>query len=634
MKLMVQIRILLLSLALTSLVGCEVEHDATQPTVEPTVGQVVIRATQPAMSRTELGEAGDGSQQVRWTVGDELLLWAQSTTNNSYAFEAARFTLATFNAEYTSADFMAWVGSMAEDNYRYTALYPLPTQRTGTTVSYTLPAEQSGAYTPSLDVMHAATTGAALAKSDGLHMDLEWDQPRLHFEHLFHLIRIRIPEGKNNLGLPIKRLEVTFPQEVVGTVTFDALNPEQTAVWSNLTNKITVELDDQNLIDAGKGYVWLHVRPTELDGAISFVAYNEAGVVSHEISTTLQKTMQAQHVTPIALTIPDSPYAPFTYIDLREVANNLGEEWQTMTLSGANFFVPFSANTVATQQFTPNSAKSYKVAISGAPSAMAGKSLSLEYDSAHCLFTETVQLPSSLAGDRYNEVQTTVPYLLEEDFTGATAAADGNDSYKPEGKSNTNVAGVALSGLLSGWNASRYQVFANKYARIGVRYESGAWIVGRYCGRLDTPPLTKLKSGANASIKVVFDMGCYIPNKCYEKTGVFSSGTWDDSNNKMAYCMAGTHTNAANPIDGNNQGGVTDQFTNHATFERMADETGDTGNFVENNFPHKGVSFVASGTDHSTRVCWWALTDREDSVLGKNCHYYIYIDNIKIQIAQ
>lgn len=614
MKVKVQIRIRLLTLALTALVGCDKEAEPTRQPVEPALQQVVIRAAQPAMSRTELGEVGSGEagsrQEVRWTVGDQLLLWAQSTSNNSYAFEAAHFTLATFNAEYTSADFMATVGTMAEDTYRYTALYPLPNERTGSTVSYTLPAEQSGRYTPSLDVMHATTTGAALAASDRQHMEPEWDQPRLAFEHLFHLIRIRIPEGKNNLGLPIKRLDITFPQAVVGTVTFDALDPEQTTVWSNLTNKITVELDDQNLIDAGKGYVWLHVRPTELDGTISFVAYNEAGVVSHEISTAVNKTMQAQHVTPIALTIPDSPYAPFTYIDLREVANNLGEEWQTMTLSGANFFVPFSANTVATQQFTPNSAKSYKVAISGAPSAMAGKSLSLQYESAHCLFTEPVQLPSSLAGDRYNEVQTTVPYLLEEDFSGITSDFENGTVHKTSDAGEYDAIDLNQYGLAD-WYGARVGGAAGKNLRICSRIEMGMWITNRNTGRVDTPALSRLKPDANAKIRVAYD---YAGDR-YEATGsggypVYSAGTSTSrvqkGDNQIEQVVVSSQVLA---IDGPNKNGT-----------------------YYGNTPHHNT-FDAQGCGNTTRVSWFVTNNRASAFAG-NGMYWLYIDNIKIQIAQ
>ncbi|MBQ8916075.1 MAG: fimbrillin family protein [Alistipes sp.] len=590
-----------------------------------------LRVADQASGRTVMGEDGGASQEIRWAVGDKVAVWAQSTSATDFTLDATPFTFATYNAEYSSADFLADAPAMAEDTYRYYALYPLPGSRNDTEVSYTLPTAQSGAYDPALDVMTATTTGNALLPRSGNQHVIPWDEPTLSFSHLFHLVRIRIPEGKNNLELPIKRLIITFPQAVVGTVTFDVKDPANTATWSNLSNQITVDLADNQLFDAGKGYVWLHVKPGALQGELSFQAYNEAGVVSETISTYVDKSLDPQRITPIALTIPQSPFAPFTYIDIRQTGNNLGEDWQTMTISGYQFLVPFSETTVSSLQFTPNASNSYKIAVCANPATMGGASIPIRYESEHTLFDDPVTLPATVATTGYNTVNKVVPYLLEEDFTGAPASQS-NDTFKVEARSNTDVTGVALGGSLTGWNASRYQVFANQYARIGVRYECGAYIVGRYCGRLDTPPLTKLKTGANAVIKVTFDMGCYVPNKGYLKTGIFSSGTWDDSDNKMSYCMTGSHTNASNPIKGQNQNDVADQFTLAHTFERMCDETGDTGSFTENAFPHKGMSFVVSAADNTTRVCWWALTDRSDSVLGKNCHYYFYIDNIKISI--
>lgn len=629
-----QIRNFIWSILALACVACEVDGPLVTEQPAPHY-QAVLRASQQAATRTSLGE-GDGTagseQEIRWEVGDRLSVWAKKSGASAYTFEAATFQLATFNEVYSTADFMATIPAMTQGTYTYHAVYPVPESRTGTQVSYTLPATQSGQYDPALDVMAGTVTGNALASREGSEVAIPNHEPELSFSHLFHLVRIRIPEGKNLLGLPIKRLDITFPQEVVGTATFDVTNP-QSVTWSNLSNKITVEIPENQMFDAGKGYVWLHVRSTVLDGQISFVAYNEVGVISGEIAATVQKTMDAQRITPIALTIPESPLAPFTYVDFREIANNLGEDWQTMTVSGYNFLVPFSPTTVSSKQFTPNSTKSYKVAICADPATLAGKAMQVRYESEHCLFDHAVTLNSTLSTTEYNRVDIAVPYLLEEDFSGAVAS-NSNDTYSAKSDNNTDTKGVALSGSLSGWNASRYQVFANKYTRIGVRYQKVATeaTTGRYSGRLDTPPLTKLKPGANASIRVVFDMGCYIPNKAYYMDW-FQTKYWDPSNSTVVTCQAGTHTNASNPIAGQNQNDVAGEFTSAYTSGAMSDETGDTGTFTENAFPHRGVSFVATGAGNTTRVCWWALTSVDPSYTICNSHYYIYLDNIKIQIA-
>lgn len=594
--------------------ACNERFDfAEEQPVEPAVSTVVIRAEQPAASRTAMGEVGDGAngsaQTIRWTDGDQIVVWAENTATSSYAIGGTVFRLATYNAEFTSADFMATVGQMAEATYRYTAVYPLPATRTGTTVSYTLPAAQSGAYDPALDVMTASTTGNALAPSDGFHTEIDWEQPRLAFEHLFHLIRIRIPEGKNYLGLPIKRLEITFPQEVVGTVSFDALDPVNTQSWSNLSNKITVELPDDQLIDAGEGYVWLHIKPTALNGELSFVAYNEAGVVAGEISTTVQKTMEAQRITPIALTIPESPLAPFTYVDIREIANNLGEDWQTMTVSGYSFLVPFSPTTVSSMQFTPNTAKSYKVAICADPATMGGKSLALQYESEHCLFSDPIVLPSTVVADQFNRVNKSVPYLLEENFSGITSSFENGTVHRTSDAGEYNAIALSQYGL-DDWYGARVGGGAGQNLRICSRIEMGLWVQNRNTGRVDTPALTKLKSGTNATIKVDYD---YAGDR-YEAVGsggfpVYSAGTSktrvQKGNNAIENVVVGSVTLA---IDGPNKNGT-----------------------FYGNTPHHH-SFNAGGCDNTTRVCWYVTNNRASGFAG-NGMYWLYIDNVKVQIA-
>lgn len=633
MNLKQKITSLLCALAALLSGGCGESSTVTEEHPESVVSGLVLRVGQSSQARTAMGDEDGTSQEIRWAVGDKLTVWAQSASTSEYVLDATPFTFATYNAEFHSADFLADVPAMAEDTYTYHALYPEAATRTGTQVSYTLPATQSGRYDPALDVMTATTTGNALLPRSGNQHVIPWEEPQLNFSHLFHLIRIRIPEGKNLLGLPLRRLEITFPQEVVGTVSFDALDPVNTQSWSNLSNKITVDIPQSVTVDAGEGYVWLHVKPGTLSGEISFQAYNDAGVPAALIATAVERELSAQHITPIALTIPESSLAPFTYVAINETGNNLGEDWQTMTLSGYNFLVPFSTTTVTTKQFTPNSSKRYLAVICADPSTMAGKSLPLQYESVHALFDDSLTFGSTVVTNAYNNFNKVVPYLLEEDFTGAPAS-NSNDTYAASGDNNTSTTGVSLSGTLSGWSASRYQVFANKYTRIGVRYQKVATgaTTGRYCGRLDTSPLSKLKSGANASIQVVFDMGCYIPNKAYYMGSWFSTKYWDPSDNAVVTCQAGTHTNTSNPLAGQNQNDVAGEFTSVYTSGAMSDQTGDTGTFTENAFPHRSVSFVATGAGNTTRVCWWALTSADPSYSICNSHYYIYLDNIKISI--
>ncbi len=588
--------------------GCGESSTVTEEHPESVVSGLVLRVGQSSQARTAMGDEDGTSQEIRWAVGDKLTVWAQSASTSEYVLDATPFTFATYNAEFHSADFLADVPAMAEDTYTYHALYPEAATRTGTQVSYTLPATQSGRYDPALDVMTATTTGNALLPRSGNQHVIPWEEPQLNFSHLFHLIRIRIPEGKNLLGLPLRRLEITFPQEVVGTVSFDALDPVNTQSWSNLSNKITVDIPQSVTVDAGEGYVWLHVKPGTLSGEISFQTYNDAGVPAALIATAVERELSAQHITPIALTIPESSLAPFTYIDIHETGSNLGEDWQTMTLSGYNFLVPFSTTTASSIQFTRNANNSYKVAVCAAPSAMAGKQLPLRFESEHTLFDDPVNLSSSLAANSYNVVNKTIPYLLEENFSGITSSFENGTVHKSSDAGEYDAIHLSQYGL-NDWYGARIGGGAGQNIRICSRIETGLWATNRNTGRVDTPALSKLKSGANATIKVDYD---YAGDR-YERVGsggypVYSAGT------STSVVTAGDDTidnvvvsSVVLAIDGPNANGT-----------------------YYGNTPHHN-SFNASGCGNTTRVCWYLTNNRAGS-FGGNGVYWLYLDNIKISI--
>ncbi len=585
--------------------------------------EVVIRASQPAMSRTEMGPVGDGSagssQEIRWTVGDRILVWAESHSSGSYVIDGLPFTLATFNATYHSADFMATVGTMAEERYTYTALYPLPASQNGTTVSYTLPTAQRGQYDPALDVMTATADGNALSPSDGFHTEIDWEQPELAFEHLFHLIRIRIPEGKNHLGLPIKRLEITFPQEVVGTVSFDVLDPVHTQSWSNLSNKITVDLPDEQLVDAGDGYIWLHIKPTALSGEITFCAYDEAGVKSYDISTTLQKAMEAQRITPIALTVPP-PHIPVVYLDLREQANHLGEAWQKITLSGLNFGNGTPNGT--TNSVTINATdEDYIVAVyptlnndgTANMESVQSKTLTATYESQNALLkNKTLTTPASLQPTTeyttpINDTPFTVPYLFDEDF-GKVSAKD----YAQLSWGSNGDAGISMDDVgLTGWTGAAWQTTANTSLMVAAYIGSSIAGTATDCtnGRVDTVQLPLKNAGVTITVT-------------YMVSGKTTANAAQNS------CYFGV-TDTAGAIS------ATTSYKTPATPDRLIESY-----VINNNGSATNISVAKTNTisacSPTTRLTWCCNptsvgTSWLNYVTSK--YFYIYIDNIKVSIG-
>ena len=605
-----------MAIAAMGSIACNTSDLEETPLTPNTTHDVVLRASHGSLSRTELGESDGSTQAIRWSVGDQLLAWAESASTGFYAFEGATFTLGTYNATYESADFMATVGAMAEGTYTYHAVYPTPETRTGTTVSYTLPAVQRGTYDPALDVMTATTTGNALLPRSTTQTEIGWQEPELHFAHLFHLVRIRIPEGKNLLGQPIKRLDVIFPQEVVGTVSFDVKDPIGTATWSNLTNKITVELPDNGTVDAGSGYIWLHIKPGTLTGDLRFRAYGSAGVPSQEIAASIDKTFVAQRITPIALTIPQADETAyiemsFTCPDTESYPNFLGEAATLMYVkawpanlkpvagttdqiasTNGTFKVKFYALDTADYQYNNN---------------LSGEQMQLAFASAHAdvrAITYTTTLPTlSSAQPTYYAL----PYLFFEDFSGATTISSNDNNGNDTNGIHDTYPGVDLSGNnLPGWSGASFGIEGGVAARICGRWDNVLWVGYRRAGRMDSKALN-----IHSSTTV---------------TTTFNYSAGRNKSNNMKPDAACGYTTTSGVINGVNNGSSTNKWAISGATKIDVSDT--SGSYTVIN---KTMSYSLSGCTSSHRLSWEVSTT--GSVANSNANTWMYIDNIKVSVG-
>ncbi|MBR0330352.1 MAG: hypothetical protein IIX12_02005 [Alistipes sp.] len=310
-----------------------------------------------------------------------------------------------------------------------------------------------------------------------------------------------------------------------------------------------------------------------------------------------------------SLTIPASPLGELTYIDITELGSNLGEDWQTMTLTGFNFVVPYTHTTTTTHTFTPNATKHYKVAVVASPSSMSGVTLPLQYESVHTLFSDPVTLPSCRAGE-YAVVQKVVPYLLEEDFSGITSSWENGTVHKTSDAGEYDAISLAGYGL-NDWYGARIGGAVGQNIRICSRMEMGMWVTNKNTSRVDTPVLSKLKANANATIRVAYD---YAGDR-YEAVGnggypVYSAGVSNSvvtaGDDKIETVVVG---DVVLSIDGPNANGTYYGVT-----------------------PHHN-SFDAAGCSSTTRVSWYLTNNRASGFAG-NGMYWMYLDNIKVQIAQ
>lgn len=609
---------------------------------------IEVGAELASSTRTELGNGpgvntnGDvnagAEQQIRWVNDDQIMVWAEPAVSpQGYAFEQKVFSLAYYNHDYHSADFSAMVASTLDRDYDYTyyAIYPSPKYRNsqgqesavsgithnGTEITYTLSATQSGEYNPAYDIMWGKVTGAALIeRNDSGSVDV-WRQPELHMKHLLHMMRIRVPENRNLLGRDVKRLEITFPQAVVGgTAKVNVKTGE--VVWSGQSNKVTIDLPDENLLNANGRYVWVQIKPGMLDGEISFQAYDDYGVPTQVLSASVNKAFAGGHITPVNLTIPGSKYNDLTYIEIDEIANNLGEAWNTMTLSGYTFVKPFTLETTNSNVVTPNDAKKYKVAIVAAASSLQNGAIAASYDSPNAIVSNSIKLPQTISNN-LAEVDNQVPYLLFEDFSRIVNEDEsyGNNGY---GSDDRDAPGKSLS-QLPGWSAARFWAKQGAF-RLNVRWQMVKIFISfttTHYGRLDSVPISALKDNANVKLRVQFDAGA----------NVHSSSNSGAKQGSYTYISLATHTNSSNPINGVGigtleNGSLSDFGTTHYTSNAMASLYG--ADDFQNTYPTHTVE-IGSATK-ATRLCFYPSTTFSAGGFT-NAEFNVYLDNIKVSIA-
>lgn len=619
---------------------------------------VAIRVLDPQASRTALGDVPSGEpgigteQSIKWSVKDTIRVWAKDKSTGAYTLNGQDFKFATYNATYQSANFKSTINPMPSGSYSYGAVYPKPKSQDGVRVTYTLSSVQSGSYDPSLDVMYASVSdGIALHTIDANPDDIPWieaNQPKLEFKHLFHLIRIRVPDGKNLLGEEVKQLQIIFPYNVVGDIEFDATypnNPASVKEWSNLSNKITVNLPDEDLLNANGRYVWLHIFPApetlQSHHELKIRACGKSGVISKEITASLNsKSFSAGHITPIALTIPESDESAYKEVtfscpDTSEYPNFLGQDATAMYVREW----PTSLKPIKSQSSTVTSSGGGKFKVKfyylnnedyQFNTAVANQKITVAFDSAnasvnHNSFTTT--LPDLVSSDE-PQAYYALPYLFFEDFRNAV----GYENYKHSGIAShgSDTAdelqnrGLDVNSNQNNWTAARYAIGATQAIRVCNRAEY--WVLGStHNGRIDSPNMNRIKGTTDISLGFNYSMEREQNN----------SETFD------YYLAVGAHDNSGT-ISAKSQTGYSGGWLSphkvsctlsSPKFEDLKTDALDGGY----NNVYKSYECKFSSRTNSTRFAWEvyvkAVVPAGDGVDGGMYTNWVYLDNIKVSIG-
>ena len=556
------------------------------------------------ISRTAVDAEGKAS----WVEGDTFALWAENTTGQ-LKLEGAEFQMMYYWHSYQSAVFTSQANALAEGDYTYYAVSPKPESTNGLKATYTIPAEQQGAsFNGGYDIMVATPIEAEALSAEKVN------NLALDFQHKMHTLKVTIAE--NNLGSEISKLKFSFPSEVTGKITVDASNPDATPVLENASRELTI--DCGNGITNGNT-VWAAITPQTISGDIKLFAIGSDGRISLEKNISLSKECLAGHITPLALTVPKiRPTLRFSI-----GTNNLGEAVENLSITDHN----------GTALALSKNGEYYDYSVNSTDASVfdqyKGQTFSATFESKSAIVKGQFTMPSSFADGINNIPALTVPYLFEEDFSciHTSASKDGDNDLAGDDR---NQNGASLDSYMShsGWNAARFMLGAGTCPRINARYQQVKIIVSfasSHHGRLDSPAMTNLKSGANVNLAVQFDAGAAEYSKKL-------------SGQKVAVVSVATHTNGTNPINGIPMGtkGLGSNFSTtladygitHHDQELSIDYGLDA---FSSAFPT--YSAYVTGVNNATRLCFYPHATFSVADIGNN-EVAIYIDNIKVSIAQ
>ena len=543
-------------------------------------------------SRTQIDGQG---VNVQWADSDRIALWAEAA-DGTFAFEGSAFALSRFGASKQEALFRGEIDPMeGSQKYSYYAVYPVPASVMSASreVSYEIPSVQDGAYHGEWDVM----VSEAVENAPGLVAGDNSDAVTLHFHHQVHLLRIRIPE--NLLGEAITKLTLTFPTEVTGTLTVDITDPQAQPQISGSRSLTLQFAEPKNAGDV----VFATIAPVTLTESDLIGIVATGSIYESQTRTFPGKDFRPGHTTPIAYTVPEAEkilgtMLRFSLHDTGEAT--LGETVQKLWIEADG--VAFDEGSAA-KPFTVNAEGEYEILLpngSEIPGQLnAAGALTVYYDSEHATVTKRLAL-SEIQTQAVNEIALPdVPYLLEEDFSGASA-----QDYT---SSTDELSGIGLPG----WGASRYEVQPGRaafYMYVGTSTSS----IDNRQGRMDTPFLP-IKEGASVNIKVSYNIGAPIVS------GTLSS-KWNIT------CQFGVQTDTEGAISG-------DDAMSQVLESYIPAEGGDFSGAL----PQSVTDYPITGATGKTRLTWRAseyqkISGSSWSVLTAK-YFYVYLDDIRVSIV-
>lgn len=569
-----------------------------------------------------------------WQKDDELALWAKGSSGD---FVLQNQLFKNYGSEHSRGFFTSSLSAaMPEDVYTYYCCYPVPLSVEGTRATFNLPAVQDGRASGGADIMISDPEqfGPLVALPD----PEDHSSMRMSMNRMMHQFRFYIPSDNEVVGdAELERILLSFPSGVAGKVTLDVVDNSVAPVLTEEVADMQINLAQKLGISGEEPtYACVAIAPKQFaEGAmLQLKAYTDEQIAIFDPIDLCARNFLGGHSTPVRLNVKELvDFAGILSFTLN--SNNLGENPIKITLTapsgcifgdgGSNVYVyepgrEINLGEVIKFKFEEDEASFM---------AFSGQNIAVTYESESAIVSETVTMPQIAERGKAN-ASMNVPYLLFEDFSCVYAEGEsyGNNEYSA---SEREQPGSSLDGCMShtGWNAARYWTIGNAI-RINTRYQLVKVVMSfdsYHYGRLDTPPLSAIKSGKTVNLSMEFDAGGYTHSSS-------SIGLTDH------YISIATHTNQG-VVDGIPTGktGINNSYsTTISDFGSTYDKFSIGSSFGENDF---GATFptytsLVPGVSSSTRICFYPSFTVESSGSFKsgNAEYNVYIDNIKVKIAK
>ena len=573
----------------------------------------------------------DNGRSTLWSKDDIVSLWAEDVQIGGYSLYNQYFKIYFRNLPATSACFTATLASAMEaGQYRYYAAYPVPQSVNGTQAVFALPATQDGRISNGSAIMIATPCTSTELKpleviDDGDRYEVTDRGLSLKMQHKLHALRFYIPSGYNTLGEPVRRIRLTMPQDIAGTVTTDFTDPSAQALLTDGTNTVTLDLIeplDESAEDT-RQYACASVFPptqTYADGdLLDVILFSDNYAARAQEIDLAGCTFPAGHVTPVVLHPQEKAQRYSIRFTLAE--NHLGEDIQKITLTAPAEWNSTIMLTVPTGCSWSTDGNNLTISAAEGTTIKTGECFEIGFDSfddtsialyrsLNGIFTAeyesehawhlTQQFSLDTQTGNIAQADLAVPYLFFEDFSNVGGFSS-NDAYK------TSSAGSKDAySFLSGWTGGRIGAETGQSIRIACRRETSA----DYPARVDSAPITVLKSAVN--ITVTFDYGA---DNQYGGLAIGNNGDVGQT------CTIGYVT-----TDTAYKSGATDgTFEDDNSFYIKEY----TGSYT--NLPHTDTYTIHDAPEWF-RLTW--RTDVEHQAGTTNTTAWLYIDNIKVQIAR